>query len=55
MNTKNIIIIGVLIFGVYMIFFNKKKSNKIKEYADTKLDEGCGCGKNIQPEVAPEL
>lgn len=58
MNTKNLIIIGILIVGVYMIFFNKK-SEKLPENAETKSKSkksGCGCSGNKQaPQVAPEL
>tara|TARA_Y100000114_G_scaffold21423_2_gene17223 strand:+ start:3965 stop:4141 length:177 start_codon:yes stop_codon:yes gene_type:complete len=58
MNTKNLFLAGVLIFGLYMIFFNKRSKPRPK-VADTNTEEkqgGCGCGKNKQPpQVAPEL
>ena len=56
MNTKNLFLAGVLIFGVYMIFFNKRSKPRPK-VADTNTEEKQGgCGKRKQPpQVAPEL
>lgn len=53
---KNLFLIALLGFGIYMIFFRKKDLNQVQKVADTKPeDEGCGCNKGKAPVVAPEL